>query len=108
MKNTTTQSSILMTSDLSEESYQLFIDKACKTYAFFSVIFRFDLKSNPNVLAILEEMKSNQYKIIYSKKLPMNEIHTAYSAEIHYFTTTPRIIRPILKKVGRSLFLSRE
>lgn len=102
MKNNT-QSSILITSDLQGESYQLFIDKACKTYAFFSVVFRSDLRPNPSVSMILDEMNPNQLKVIHSRKLPMNEIHSAYPAQIFYFTTTPRAIRPVLKQVG-SLF----
>lgn len=103
MSKNKAKTSILITSDFDEKSYQLLIDQACKIYAFFSVIVRSDLKANPSTSIILNAMKANQHKIINTKRLPMGEIRSAHPAQIFYFTTTPREIRSTLKKVG-SLF----
>lgn len=97
------KTSILIYSNLKGNLYESFIDRACKTYSFFSLVFRCDLKCNQSVRAILDEISPNLIKVIHSRKLPANQIHSAHAAEIFYYNTTPRSIRPILKKVG-SLF----
>ena len=103
MLKNNTKKSFFVGSDLQSNYYRLFIDRACKTYSFFSLVVRSDLKFNPSIRAILAEMSPNLTQVINSRKLPANVIHSAHPAEIFYFTTTPRSIRPILKKVD-SLF----